>query len=60
MYGNYGANMFVRDSALRLTARCGFQNTEMVPRGADSIKKSADGRPLAWYWVANPLPVLGQ
>ena len=67
MFENYGANMFSRDTALRLNAFCGFQaaegksvginGMEQQTTGADCLKKSADGKALAYYQVTNPLNV---
>ncbi len=67
MFENYGANMFARDTALRLNAFCGFQagegksvgiyGMEQQTTGADCLKKAADGQALAFYQVANPLNV---
>ena len=67
MFENYGANMFCRETSLRLNAFCGFQEAvgksvgingmEQQTTGADCLKKSADGRALAFYQVANPLNV---
>ena len=67
MFENYGANMFCRDSALRLNAFCGFQaapgkglrnvqlGMEQETDGADCLKKTADGKALVFYQVSNPL-----
>jgi hypothetical protein len=69
MWENYGANMFSHDSALRLSAFCGFQPSpgkpmwivglgmEQETEGSDCFKKTADGKALAYYQVSNPLGV---
>lgn len=69
MFENYGANIFSRDTALRLNAFCGFRiesgkglwnltsGMDLETESPDSLKKTADGQALAFYKVANPLSV---
>lgn len=69
MFENYGANLFERDSALRLNVFCGYLmapgkrvwnlsgGMDLETDLPDSLKRSADGKALAYYKVANPLPV---
>jgi hypothetical protein len=69
MFENYGANMFSRDSALRLNAMCGFRaakgkSLRNVGTGmeeetdmADCLQTTAAGQALAYYQVSNPLRV---
>jgi len=67
IFENYGANMFARDSALRMNAFCGFRVApgKRIWRGGmesqldspDCLEKTADGKALAYYQVANTLPV---
>lgn len=67
IFENYGASGFARDSALRMNALCGFRvesgkriwrtGMEMEIDSPDCFKKAADGRALAYYQVANTLPV---
>jgi hypothetical protein len=66
MFENYG---HIRDRSLRLIAYCGYRMAEgkgFWNRSSgmdnecdspDSLKKTADGKALAYYWVANPLTV---
>ena len=69
MFENYGANIFSRDTALRMNAFCGFRmqtgkglwnlsnGMDLETDAPDSLKKTADGKALAFYKVANPLSV---
>ena len=69
MFENYGANIFSRDTALRMNAFCGFRmetgkglwnlssGMDLETDAPDSLKKTADGKALAYYKVANPLAV---
>ncbi len=66
MFENYGT---VRDRSLRLIAYCGYRladgkgmwnhscGMDNECDSPDSLRKSPDGRAIAYYWVANPLPV---
>ncbi len=68
-FENYGANMFHRNSAVRMSALCGFRaapgkgfrsvgmGMEQETDSADCLQKTAGGKALAYYWLANPLPV---
>ena len=66
MFENYGT---VRDWSLRLIAYCGYRladgkgmwnhscGMDNECDSPESLRKSPDGRAIAYYWVANPLPV---
>ena len=69
MFENYGASVFARDTSLRMNAFCGYVmatgkgawtrscGMDMETDSPDSLKKTADGKALAYYQVANTLAV---